>query len=154
MRVVALDPGETSGVAWIDLAGKDLREPIHKYVARMAEWTEVVGLANSENEAAMAIYRIIEWWEADVLVCESFRVRVGETSADPRALSPVRINAKVGLAVSLYKPGVQIVEQSASQAKGVITDERLKRWGLWVEGHKDARDALRHLVVFGRSRLS
>jgi hypothetical protein len=35
-------------------------------------------------------------------------------------------------------------------AKSVVTDERLRRWGLWNPGRKDANDAVRHLIVLMR----
>lgn len=44
-----------------------------------------------------------------------------------------------------------ITYQSAAQAKGVVTDKRLKSWGLWVPGQQHARDAIRHAVTYLRS---
>ena len=36
----------------------------------------------------------------------------------------------------------------AQQAKGFVTDAKLKEWGMWDIGHKHARDACRHCVYY------
>ena len=38
----------------------------------------------------------------------------------------------------------------ASASKGVITDERLRRGGFWVNGYQHGRDAVRILLLHGR----
>ncbi len=46
-----------------------------------------------------------------------------------------------------------LTKQSASSAKGVITDARLQQWGYWLP-HKQrhARDAIRHALLYERKR--
>jgi len=46
-----------------------------------------------------------------------------------------------------YQP-VPIVYQMAVQAKGFVTDERLKEWDFWQTGMRHSRDAIRHAVYF------
>ena len=38
--------------------------------------------------------------------------------------------------------------QMASQAKGFMTDEKLKKWGMYRKGFRHARDAIRHGAYF------
>ena len=38
--------------------------------------------------------------------------------------------------------------QMATQAKGFITDEKLKRWGLYEQGQRHSRDSMRHGLYF------
>jgi len=51
---------------------------------------------------------------------------------------------------------IPIHYQMAAQAKGFITDDRLKDWGMWQEGMKHSRDAIRHglyyLVITNRPK--
>lgn len=48
------------------------------------------------------------------------------------------------------RTGCQVVWQSPSNAKGVFTDERIRRAGLWVPGRPHAVDAIRHLCLLWR----
>lgn len=87
--------------------------------------------------------------EISTVCIEDFILR--EWTQDRSLLSPVRVGAKVeySMAVSgVIKADVHL--QSSSDAKRTVTDERLKRWGFWVEGQPHARDALRHLLLFMR----
>lgn len=46
-----------------------------------------------------------------------------------------------------YQP-VPIAYQMAVQAKGFVTDEKLKEWGFWLEGMRHSRDAIRHGIYY------
>lgn len=43
----------------------------------------------------------------------------------------------------------KLVQQNPSE-RSVITPERLKRWGLWTPGKKDAMSAMQHLITYLR----
>ena len=80
------------------------------------------------------------------LVIEDFILR--EHSMDRNLLSPVRLTSRLELAVHLsphLKPCLSY--QSPSDAKNVVTDDRLKRWDLYKAGSRHARDALRHAIL-------
>lgn len=47
----------------------------------------------------------------------------------------------------VFQP-IPIFYQMAVQAKGFITDDRLKNWDLWKPGMKHSRDAIRHGLYF------
>lgn len=49
--------------------------------------------------------------------------------------------------ITYYQP-VPIAYQMAVQAKGFITDERLKEWDFWKPGMRHSRDAIRHGLYF------
>lgn len=56
-----------------------------------------------------------------------------------------------------YHQPISIDYQMAVQAKGFVTDERLKEWGFWLPGMRHSRDAIRHgiywLLVTNRPEL-
>lgn len=113
----------------------------------------------------------VDWPDSDgpvdVVVIEDFTVYPGlanEVAAGGAVpLIPVGIGAAVGLFVELMNVAemdewgstedAHLVELSyvmASMAKTTVTDERLKRWGLWARGSGHSRDAIRHLVTYLR----
>jgi hypothetical protein len=73
-------------------------------------------------------------------------------------LSPVRVFSKYeyALHMRLEALGVRLpyIKQSASDAKNVVSDERLTRWQLYVPGSPHARDAQRHGVLLARKYAS
>jgi len=48
---------------------------------------------------------------------------------------------------------IQVAWQTPSEALSYATDERLRRWGLWVKGREHERDAFRHLAYFLNRRI-
>jgi hypothetical protein len=79
---------------------------------------------------------------------EDFILRM--LSADRDLLSPVRINA---IFDHIARPvPVPRRKQQASDAKRVVSDDRLHRMNLWRSGWTDhEKDALRHAVLLARS---
>lgn len=47
-----------------------------------------------------------------------------------------------------YDAGLDLTKQTAQQAKGFCTDDKLQAWGLWQEGQRHARDAIRHALYY------
>jgi hypothetical protein len=82
------------------------------------------------------------------IVLEDFILR--ERTSDRSLLSPVRLNAKLEDKFRESMPRVELTLQSPSNAKTTVTNERLKRWGLWSVGEQHARDATRHLILWLR----
>lgn len=82
------------------------------------------------------------------IVVEDFILR--ERTQSRNLLAPVRLTAKLEQQVYLSRDLRHVpfsTSQSASSAKGVVTDKRLREWGLWIRGQQHARDAIRHLVL-------
>lgn len=94
-----------------------------------------------------------------VVVMEDFVLR--EMTMDRVLLAPVRVSSKVemGLFLSEDLQETSVIYQSASDAKSVVTDDRLVKWGLAKKGHvvcdchRHSNDAVRHLVIYLRSLL-
>lgn len=170
MRVVAVDPGVVTGIVAMDIwekAGEtryDIRE--HQQIDS--------GVQGEFMAAYQAAAFISQWVEEGILyrpevVFEDFVLRRQEM--DRTLLAPVRMGGLVlglmascphwyvvgdrGLGGGVY--GVKAFEvdltrvpfsvQQPSQAKSIVTDARLKDWGLWIKGQKHVRDAIRHAVV-------
>lgn len=92
--------------------------------------------------------------EITTVVIEDFILRERTKRRD--LLSPVRCTAMV--AQSLYQASEllgtelpDIVFYQSANAKSVVTNDRLKRWGLYVPGKRHAMDAVRHLVIHLRT---
>lgn len=77
---------------------------------------------------------------------ESFILRM--MNSDPDLLSPVRISAVFGYAARTVP--IPRLRQSPSDAKRVVTDDRLHKMNLYRPGPEHPRDALRHAVLLAR----
>jgi hypothetical protein len=82
------------------------------------------------------------------LVIEDFILR--ERTKDRNLLAPVRLSAGLVQEVLRSQQLIGLTYQSASDAKSVVTDDRLRALGLWIRGQQHARDACRHLALFLR----
>lgn len=152
-------------------------EPFHEMLPRLADDTSGDGLYDSrfrtlqincypdENAGAESIWhqmivghemagRVIrrhgrtlaDWPE--LVVFEDFILQ--ERTQERSLLSPVRLTAKVEML--LHRDNTEfdcwwLKPQSASDAKSTCTDDRMRRWGLWLPGKPHATDATRHLIV-------
>jgi hypothetical protein len=86
-----------------------------------------------------------------MIVMEDFIPRMIEGKRS--FLSPVRVFAKFELLLEDRLPAslrVPYVKQSASDAKNVVTDQRLVRWNVYRPGLEHARDAQRHGILAAR----
>jgi len=114
---------------WGEFTGPEPRQAIE--IARLAR--EIQGMDYKVGPAL-----VIEQWDQD----PTFK------STDPEALSPVRLAAMLELLKEQKQLGdSSLVYQSRTLAFGTVTDERLKRWRLWVSGSDHVRAALRHGIT-------
>lgn len=129
MRIIALDPGLTTGYAKI---GPDLGVNYHQIHGRFNVYTELRRAARTGEET--------------VLVCEDWKPRAGALSEQ---VDPHRI---IGWAEGFaHNEGWPFVLQQAGSVKGKrpwMSDDKLRRIGWWVPGKDHARDALKHLAFF------
>lgn len=120
MKILALDPGGTSGIA---------------------TWTD--GVFDSWESAPLDALRHIEAGDLDGVACESWIPRPGIRTFQPEALE------SIGAARYLcWRQGIPFKLQSPAEAKRFATNEKLAKLG-WRKpspgGHRD--DAARHLLV-------
>jgi len=106
-------------------------------------WIEVL----MKSEATRAATNGKVNWVTD-LVIEDFILR--ERTKQRNLLSPVRLTAGLLQECLNWDRLCGLTLQSSSDAKSVVTDERLKQLGLWQAGQQHARDACRHLALFLR----
>jgi hypothetical protein len=151
-------------------------EPFHEMLPRLAADTSGYQLGDcrfrtvqincypDENNGAMNIYAQMEVSvgmarrcirragspakPTDIAIFEDFILQ--ERTQDRSLLSPVRLTAKAEQI--LWSPWcrdefIWMQPQSASDAKSTCTDDRMRRWGLWIPGQPHATDATRHLIV-------
>lgn len=133
---VAVDPGGTTGVAIF-------KDGVF-YRGYQAD-TDLV------YEKAPVFIRDILLLCPDRIVCEIYRVYAWKT--DTHAWNDMHTSRLIGaIEVRASESNVPMFMQSAQQAKNFATDERLHKWGLWQEGLKHERDAIRHGIfwsIFG-----
>jgi hypothetical protein len=165
-RYIAVDPGVVTGLVQVDLPGNWRSMDLYKLLSALfqldieanlkgTEWPgcRAMELHGYENGQIDEIERLIfvrkgRLLPAKSVIIEDFILR--ERTQSRSLLAPVRITA--ALTDRLYSKGYrgEVVLQSPSDAKSIVTDSRLKAWGLWHEGSPHIRDAWRHLVKYLR----
>jgi hypothetical protein len=159
LHVLGIDPGGTTGwclitvlrsavfadaepsiIEWDygELTGPEPRQATE--IAQMCR--EIQGLDYKTGPAVMS-----ERWTAD----PSFK------SADQEQYSPIRINAQLELLHYQGKMGDSTLHFQSRTIKSAtgVSDDRLMRLGIYVEGSKHIRDATKHaLTALRRARES
>lgn len=159
-NVWAIDPGGRTGVAHCTFGGADLAAVKEvDFFSRAGVVLETLTLDQRMVEQADALNRIVSASHGrsgsgePTLIVEGFQFR-SETMQTSANASLELIGALRYLA---YRKGWEFIEQQASE-RSVVTNERLKRWGLWTPGPAKRmdhqRDALRHLCVYRRKLIA
>lgn len=165
--VAAYDPGVTTGWArWFGELGapeQGLRAALRagkiehgeaqtRDTNKFVDWTSEAGLAINMIDDTIKWMVQNEFVSANdemAFVFEDFILRPGPVSGKRSGLASVRMTCYMLTAIRdthLLMP--TIVPQSPSDAKGYMTDERLKALGWWARGKPHSRDALRHLATY------
>lgn len=136
MKVVALDPGGTTGIA-----------TYLKPVVGDEHWgVSQVGPDEHHDELYNYLAEtFVPFSGNQFVVCESFEFRQNRQRDNINLMSREYIGV-----VKLFgkKHGIPVVFQTAGVAKPFVTDEKLKIMDMWVPGKKHAMDARRHLIYF------
>lgn len=134
MIIVGVDPGGTTGVAWLDTEdfGYDFMQ-----------------LTGSLLDQALTFAGLVMDTEPDVIAFERFVLgpASGRTAGILDAPRMIAM-CEVWLREIVEFEGV-LLYQSPSDAKGVITNARMKALGVAVQGDH-ARDAMRHALLAER----
>jgi hypothetical protein len=149
--IVAVDPGGTSGLAWVDTmvlnvgdVGQALLDGDER-VRGLFGWQQIKGTEVAQIRKMIKGFRQLD---ARVVVCESsehFLLRAGGNLRS-YALIPIRLEAMLDLVCDQMK--VVRVAQTPGQVKPIFTPTRMGLVGLHLS-HADrhAEDALKHLLM-------
>jgi hypothetical protein len=126
MKILSIDPGTTTGLCFgvIEANGALVVNP------------------KQERLLASGFWRVLEGWEPEELICESFEFRKG--SRQGLVLDSVKF---IGIA-ELYAQlnGAKLHGQMAAHGKSYYSDTKLKALNIYVSGLPHGMDALRHLL--------
>lgn len=130
-RLLCLDPGHTTGWAVFE---NGLLTASGQAATMDKGWSEIDNLFN-DVQPTMVIY-------------ENYRVYAHKL--ERHSNSEVYTLRLIGVIEYLcdVKFGIPQYNQMAHQAKGFVTDEKLKKWGFYKRAEKHARDAMRHGCYF------
>jgi hypothetical protein len=134
-RLLAVDPGETTGFAVFD-----------SYLT--ADWVEIDQIKTwPEPDAVRNLTSLIETSHPQLVVAEQYRIY--DWKSDDHKWSPVNTTQVIGCIWTLcIQRGIPIVWQSAQNAKGFWTDDKLKEYGVYIPGVRHGRDATRHALHY------
>lgn len=129
-RLLVLDPGETTG--WAVFENGKLTAAGQ---GRTIEGWNVIGDLFEDIHPSMVLY-------------ENYRVYAHKL--ERHSNSEVYTLRLVGVIEYICERAFNIPHhnQMAQQAKGFVSDEKLKAWGFWNKGQRHARDAIRHGCYF------
>lgn len=150
--VVWADPGVTTGWAVVRVPVRALLT-LGQVGSVRYTWWRTGQFRHGRTSASVTSYVALcraAWERAgedDVVVigCEDFSLQM--LSTDRALLEPVRFLAVL---MDRLEVGGVTVETQMPGERSIITDARLKLWGLWVPAQDHGRDALRHALVFLR----
>lgn len=178
--VVALDPGKVTGVAWMRARVAVLRDAGWMETLRTRQMlggmeggtgeVDCSDLVNGVSRLVDCLTKIGSDGAQRVVVCEDFSLFSGRRHVGKDALWSPRVAAGLQVMCGMFGSlgmdvadevshiGAQLAgwrrlkwEWQMSSEMGVVTDERLRNWDLYVPGDH-ARDAMRHLVVWLRKQ--
>lgn len=164
MKIASVDPGGRTGLVLLELdptktmvfnGGKraGFQDRISSTIVQEAmkdnrlSWRNVCGDELTQVENLYGTCR-----RSDVVIIEDFQIPANISSRKHEVLSPVRIGFGLALLLKMSKTfNGRVVWQQPTQM-GVITDDRLRAWGLWLPGesNKDIRSAMKHLLIYLR----
>ena len=140
MRIMGLDPGETTGATIIDIPSHIVSIPLK---SEISNWVQYAG----ELENWFAIESLIKEFTPDVIVIEEFRLyadkaksKIGHDFPEVKIIGQIEMIAQ--------QQNIPIHKQGAGVVKQFYTDERLKSLNMWQSGQRHARDAVRHALYF------
>lgn len=162
MKIGSVDPGGRTGLIKIEtrqlviIGGRGFGKADRSALAVIKDAMQhdrFIGcnIHGTELEQAQELYRRLRAF--DVVIIEDWQIPAKISTRKHEALSPVRIGFGLALLLTMsprFKG--KIVWQQPTQM-GVITDDRLRQWGLWLPGqeNKDIRSAMKHLIIYLRS---
>lgn len=151
-RVLALDPGETTGWSVWDSHDNSTHYELVR-AGQLPTWDkEAKPQTNKCIVPCVRNFRqFLDEVKPDEVVMESYRVY--EWKAENHSWSDVPTLRIIGsFETWLHNANIPYFFQTAQVAKQFVTDERLQEWGFWLKGQRHARDSMRHglyYIMFG-----
>jgi hypothetical protein len=127
MKIIALDPGITTGIAY-----GIIEKGLMTVDANQRQWTH----------SQLASELQVNW--PDVVICETFEYR--NKARAGLELYPVELIGVVKLYIQTCISPVELILQNAATGKGYYSDQKLKDEGVYQRGVPHGMDALRHLL--------
>lgn len=144
---VAFDPGGKTGWAVFGVHDGAINDPECRIIDNIEFWStgEFWG---SESDQACEMFELVEQWPTAKIVMEDFVLR--KFSSARELLSPVRVAARFEGRMDQAGDERPIIRQQPSLAMTTITDDRLKKMGLYnaTVGKEHGRDAVRHNLTW------
>jgi hypothetical protein len=137
-RLLALDPGETTGWSVWDVPEEGLRPKLLAY-GQLPNIDAAMGTTQIE--------KLIDKYNPTHAVCEDYKVYAWKSATHSWASlhTPKLIGGITYLCATRKIP---LKFQMAQQAKVFVTDEKMQAWGWWIQGQKHCRDSIRHALTF------
>lgn len=131
ISIIAFDPGVTTGVFRLNKNGSwSVKEIMHDDLIKILAW----GRSDSRLKA-------------DVWVIERFSLYANKAASKTRSTFPECEVIGLLKALAIRLEIETVVLQNASEAKGLVDNERLKAYG-WKLPTTHIKDAARHAVYF------
>ena len=134
--ILALDPGGTTGYCFVQ---PDMPRPIVGHIGPHEHHQDLYEGLRKATHSSLAAKTELH------IVCEQFEFRQTERHRDFINYIPREYIGVVKLFCQ-WHPEVHLFMQSAAQAKGFWSDDKVKLLDLWVPGRKHAMDAVRHYL--------
>lgn len=143
----AFDPGGTTGWAVFGVHLDAIIDPECRILDNIEFWS-AGQFFGPEKKQAKEMWELVEQWPTAHIVMEDFVLR--KFSSARELLSPVRLTARFEGWMDANKDDRPIIKQQGSLAMTHVTDDRLKRMGLYppLSGLEHARDAVRHNLTW------
>lgn len=127
-KILALDPGETTGIAYFEAGVLKYHDQL-----KTKEWPAAV------HELQQAFHMYV----SDYVVCEDYKVYGWKR--DEHAWAALHTPQLIGCVRTLCALEMIPLElRMAVDAKTFCTDDKLTLWGMYKPGMRHARDAIRH----------
>ena len=130
MRLLAIDPGHTTGIAYKDFSYD--QKPTTYMPVGFSACTRMI------SDLMLGF--------PDLVIVERFTINLATTKKSRGGSNEaIELIGVTRYFCEFY--GSEMAQQSPADAKNFCSDEKLKRLGWYVPGPDHARDALRHLVL-------
>jgi hypothetical protein len=143
MKVLSLDPGESTGYCIVDWPFKRQIKPREDLSSYLVDYGQIVGKDIMKHYKE--IVKLIKEHNPDVIVYEKFLLyghraesQIGSDMFTPQVIGQIRV-----LAAQHGKPEIS---NTAQVAKLFYTDSKLREHNMWQPGMRHARDAIRHAL--------